>query len=47
VFNTQIGLLFWLPAAILYGAERTGFMEMALAEEEEAEALEAEAEPSA
>jgi hypothetical protein len=47
VFNTQIGLLFWLPAAILYGAERTGFMEMALAEEEEAEALEAETEPSA
>lgn len=34
VFNTQLGLLFWLSAAILYGAERTGVME-GLAEEEE------------
>jgi hypothetical protein len=48
VFNTQVGLLFWLSTAILYGAERTGWLEaLSAEEEEEAEALGAEEETSA
>jgi hypothetical protein len=37
VFNTQIGILFWLATAILFGAQRTEYVRELLALEEEAE----------
>ncbi len=41
-FNTQLGILFWLMTAIVYAAQRTAYVQEALAAEAEAEA-EAEA----
>ena len=40
VFNTQVGMMFWLTTAMLYGAERTGAIE---AWQAESEAWQAEA----
>jgi hypothetical protein len=34
VFNTQVGMMFWLTTAMLYGAERTGAIEAWQAESE-------------
>ena len=42
VFNTQVGMMFWLATAMLYGAMRTRVLET-LEEENEAELMEADA----
>ncbi len=42
VFNTQVGMMFWLVTAVLYGAMRTRILEMVEAEDE-AELIEADA----
>jgi hypothetical protein len=41
IFNTQLGMMFWLTTSMLYGAERTGAVEAwhAQAEADEAEEL--------
>ncbi len=35
-FNTQLGILFWLMTAIVYAAQRTAYVQEALAAEAEA-----------
>ena len=44
VFNTQMGIVFWLLSASVYGAQRTAIAEESLALEQESLALELDAE---